>query len=487
MKFDISFLREVLSDCIVVVDGEYKYSIAECPVSKVEKLSCFNNDCDVAIDSRTISSGQIFLAHQGNKFDSHEFLSVVLEKGASALIIDESKVSKLQFLDQSQLKNVLVILVSDPLKVLILLAKAWRKRFSYPVVGITGSIGKTSTKEMLSTIFKTAGIFACTSYKNQNTLIGLCLNILRMRQEHKVAVFELGIDKKGEMAELADVLRPTIGLITTVSHVHVQGLGSLPAIVREKCNIFKYFKQENVGIVYGDKPLLNKVYFDHPIIRFGFKMKNQIQARMVQICQNSDNTCGTHFLLKVYKKRSTVILKTNHRGAVQNALAASAVAHLLEIPFDMIVNGLGVFNGFERRFESKKLQSNGGVLINDCYNANPESMKAAIIAFHEMNTNGAKIAVLGDMLELGEKEAFWHRQVGRVLGKALSLDYIILVGKLARIIAKTAPLTMKIKYAADWKDAEQKLNEILNSNNSLVLVKGSRAMGLDNLVKAVTE
>lgn len=434
------------------------------------------------IDSRKIEENQIFIALPGDRVDGHNYLKEVLQNGALGLIIERNKKELLDNIDPELLKYKLVIIVDDSLHSLKQLAKIWRHRFSYPVIGITGSIGKTTTKQMLSSIFDVAKIPAYISFKNQNTVIGLSLNILKMRSEYKFAVFEMGISHKGEMEELADVLRPTIGVITYVCNAHTGGLGDIKSIAEEKHKIFKFFRSNNVGIIWGDESFVKKNYYDFPIITFGLKTKNNIQARMIKTDDNSNTT----FYLKLYSKKYPVKIASNHSGFINNVLAASSVAIFLGIDAEFIVKGIEAFKSFEGRFEKIKIKNEKGLLINDSYNASPESMKAALVAFSGLKSNGKKVAVLGDMLELGKKEAFWHRQIGRFLSKCLDLDYIILVGKLSGHIVKTTPAILKVKTkrAKDWKQAKDLLDSfLLNENNNLILFKASRGIGLDNIIK----
>jgi UDP-N-acetylmuramoyl-tripeptide--D-alanyl-D-alanine ligase len=322
---------------------------------------------------------------------------------------------------------------------------------------------------------------AYVSYKNQNTIIGLSLNILNMTCDHKAAIFELGINEVGEMEQLVDVLRPTFGLITYIAHAHTQGLGKIKSVAAEKLKIFTHFAPNNIGAVCGDLPLLSNAYYIHPVIRFGTKTKNQIQARMIKILP--DNSIS--FILKIYDKKVRVKLNGNNPGFVNNALAASTLAYLLNVSLSDIIKGLESFKGFDNRFERKKIVDGQGEFISDCYNASPESMKAAILAFEQLKTLNNKIAILGEMKELGESELFWHRQIGRVLGRALSLSYLILVGKNARLMAKNAPINLKIEFADDWMQAKEVLSQILRLNKekkSLILVKASHSMGLDKIV-----
>ncbi|MFH1461425.1 MAG: UDP-N-acetylmuramoyl-tripeptide--D-alanyl-D-alanine ligase [bacterium] len=436
------------------------------------------------IDSRKITRDQIFIALLGEQVDGHDYLISVLQNGAMGLIIQKDKKELLDKIDAKLLEEKLVIIVDDTLHALKQLAKIWRNRFKYPIVGVTGSVGKTSTKEMLNSIFNAASIFAYVSLENQNTIIGLSLNILKMREEHKFAVFEMGISHTGEMEELVDLLRPTIGVITYISNAHGQGLGNLAQITEEKLKIFSLFKSNNVAIINGDQDVFKEFYFDFPIITFGLKTKNNIQARMIKNYKDFN----AKFNLKIHSKKYPLIAPFNHLGLINNVLAATAVAEILEIDHKFIVSGIENYKSFEGRFEKKELKNNNGNLIHDCYNASPESMKVALESFAKIYCAGKKIAVLGDMLELGEKEAFWHKQVGRFLSKNLDLDFILLVGNLSVNICKTMPaiLKNKTKKVKDWSQAKVFLDNYLkdfSNKDNLILFKASRGVGLDNIIK----
>jgi UDP-N-acetylmuramoyl-tripeptide--D-alanyl-D-alanine ligase len=191
-------------------------------------------------------------------------------------------------------------------------------------------------------------------------------------------------------------------------------------------------------------------------------------------------------VLKIYRKKHTITLSYPHEGAVYNCLAAASAAHLLGIPEEKVIQGIQkrvVVNG---RFEQKALTNSKGFIINDAYNANPESMKAALLAFQKMDTSAQKIAVLGDMLELGVNSPFWHRQLGRFLRKVPSLKYVILVGDMVKYTKKTIPVGVNVDLVENWQEATQKLEGKLN-DESLVLVKGSRGVSLDKLVQKFTQ
>ncbi len=446
-----------------------------------------DEDVAVVVDSRLITTDDVFVALKGQATDGHAFLDKAIAAGASVFIVDKHDDRVDAALTPERIANRLVIKVADTYEALLDLTKAWRSRMTFPVVGITGSIGKTSTKELLRSILQQAGLKFYVSYKNQNTFTGLCINILRVPLDCDVAAFEVGISKPGEMDIKADILRPTIGLISCIAHAHLLDFTTLANISYEKRRLFKHFTAQDVGIVFGDQPLLTAVYFAHPIAKFGFKTKNQVQARRVKVVSTADGVSATEFVLKWYREKASITMQNNHVGSVQNALAASTLAYFLQISFDHVCKGIQAYSGFENRFETKSIKGDRGLIVSDCYNANPESMRAAIMAFDKMVAKGKKIVVLGDMLELGEKEAFWHRQIGRLLGKTETIDAVVLVGERSRMIAKTAPSSLAVEWAEDWQGGKEKLEALLTEKDALVLVKASHGMVLNNIVDAVTQ
>ena len=463
MRFDEQFIRQVVSD--VSIYG----TIPENP--------------SFIIDSRIAKSNDIFVALLGNHDDGHDFVLDALKNGAAgALISHDKKEECLQHISDDVARSKVFIVVPDPLKALIALAMHWREKFSYPVIGLTGSVGKTSTKETIATMFTCAKKSYVASHGNQNTKIGLALNILRMRDCHEVAVFELGVNRRGEMATKARMLKPTIGVITSIGHCHMEGLGSLQDIAFEKRDIFKYFSEHNIGIIDGDQPLLSNISYHHPVIKCGYKTTNQIQARKVRFV-DVDTQCT----LKIYQNKYDVVLPNPHIGTISRSLIAAAVGHVLDIPYKNIIEAIQKPITVVGRFEKRNLSAGKGIVINDCYNANPESMKAALLAFHQIQTGACKIAVLGDMLELGVNSAFWHRQVGRFLRKVTSLKKVILVGNMVKWIEKTLPIGIEITTVLTWQEALKKLPAVIDNNEVMILVKGSQGIGLSNFVNQCTK
>lgn len=457
MRLDMQFFKSVIKE--VVVSGNPTV-----------------NELQINIDSRQIKQGEVFLALKGNRVDGHDFVKEAINSGAVGIIIN-AKNNCLKKLDKKDLDKIFVAQVPNTYETLLKLAQEYRLKFNCPIIGITGSIGKTSTKEILSNILKESGLNFIASIGNQNTAIGASLNILRVKEHHRVAIFELGISKRDEMAKMAEIVKPTMAVITYIGHSHMEGLGSLADIANEKREIFKYFKEDNIGIINGDLPILANISYNHPVVKFGFKTTNQIQARKIQA-----NAQTSSFILKLYKNKYKINLDTTHTGRINNLLASVSAANLLGINHEQIIKGIQIPVSISGRFEHTNLKSVKGILINDCYNANPESMKAALLAFEKLDSKGQKIAIIGDMLELGVNSPFWHRQIGRFLRKVPSLTHVVLVGDLVKWTKTTLPMGLSFDHVVDWKMALECLKPKIKKEVT-ILVKGSLGMSLGNLVK----
>lgn len=430
----------------------------------------------VSVDSRSVRPGGLFVAIQGARQNGHDFLHEACERGAVAVMIATGQEQALNHLSPKERAHLITIITPDPADSLIELARAWRAQFNYPVVAVTGSVGKTSTKQLLGAMFASSGKRCLVSEGNFNTRIGASMTLLRMSSEYDIAVVEVGINKRGEMAELARLVRPTNAIITNIGHSHMEGLGSLADIAAEKRSIFSCFTESNIGAIYGDQASLAGVSYSHPVVKFGTKTTNQVQARKILL--EGDHA---RFDLKIYGNKYRVSVPHPHLGTIMNILAASSMAHVLGVSDEHILSVIGKPPVVAGRFEFKKVKSGRGALINDCYNANPESMKAALLAFQKISTQGPKIAVLGDMLELGHNSPFWHRQLGRFLRKVPSLGHLILVGSTVEWTKKTLPFGVSCEVAHNWQEAIIKLEERLDAQ-SLVLVKGSNGIQLGKLV-----
>lgn len=458
MQLDNEFVRNTLSN-VQMVNGD------------------FGSNSSFSVDTRTLQAGDIYVALPGKQCDGHQFIKDALAKKASGLVVLASKRAELEALHGNALNSVKILYVEDTLAALITMAKEWRAKFTYPVVGITGSVGKTSTKEMVANILRTSGEPFYVSHGNQNTIIGVALNIFKMRPGFKAAIFEVGISERGAMSKIADMLRPTYALITGIGHAHMQGLGSLAEVAAEKRAIFSCFSAENIGIVNGDQDSIAAISYPYPVLKFGLKTCNQIQARKITVKNNVIS-----FVAKVYKKKFSIILQGSHEGSVNNALAAIAISHMIDVPTEVAIAGIQKPLAVQGRFEFCHTAEHG-IIINDSYNANPESLKAGLLAFNAYETDLNKVLVLGDMLELGNDGAFWHRQMGRFLRKISGVKHLILIGSMVQWIKKTAPLGMNIEMFETWQQALPTITQLTNEK-TVTFVKASRGVGLQNVVDA---
>lgn len=464
MRFDKQFLMKALPNAILKYENFPRY-------------------LQVATDSRRVEKEEFFVALKGKQVDGHDFILEALNNGAVGLMIETARSAVLDLIDEQLLKDKLIIIVPDALQALLRLATFWREQFNYAVVGITGSVGKSSTKEMVRNILDEYQLSSLVSHGNQNSLIGAAINLLKMREKHQVAVFELGISARGEMSALVQMVRPTIAVITGIGHSHMAGLGALSDIAEEKRAIFKFFKEDNIGIINGDQALLSQIGYIHPVLKFGLKTTNQVQARKVRF-----DGIKTNFTLKIYQQKFTNIqIFGTNEGAVYNALAAASVGCLLNIPAPCIVRGIAKTVDLPGRFELKSINyGKGGQLIDDCYNASPESVKAALLSFDRMSGDYKKVIVLSDMNELGVDAPFWHRQIGRLLCKVAALDCVLLIGNHIKQVEKTLPVGFKVVILDTWEAGLLYLEAKLKLEKLLVLVKGSTFGHTQGLAKLVT-
>ncbi len=432
------------------------------------------------IDSRTLQQGEIFVALQGQHCDGHDFVLDAVRNGAGGILIKHTHKALLQQLSEAQRAQLLIMVVPDPYEALLALAHAWRETWTKPVVGITGSVGKTSTKELIALITQEAGLHYFVSRANQNTLVSVALNMLQVRDNHDGALFEMATSKPGDIRAMAQLVQPTIAAVTNVGHQHMDEFGSLQDIAFEKRAVFSTFSEHNIGVVHGDQVLLTNVSYKHPVMRVGLKTINQIQARKIQV--NGDEI---HFVLKIYNEKYPVTLTQAHEGRVLNALTATGVAHLLGIDNAIIVRAVQQPFKVPGRFEHCAMKHANGTIINDTYNANPESVKAALLAFEKIvvSPETRKVIVLGDMRGLGPNAPFWHRQIGRFLRKIPSLHTLILVGTDVVWTKKTAPINLPVTMVETWQEAVTLLDEVVK-DPALVLVKGSRSLHLENVVNS---
>ena len=414
----------------------------------------------IATDTRTLEPGEIFIALVGDNFDGHNFVDVALERGATAVVVER------------QLSTVEVpqFIVSDTLKAYQQIASWWRDRLNIPVIGVTGSVGKTSTKELIAAVLGTQGKVLKTQ-ENFNNEIGVPKTLLQITPEHDYAVIEMAMRGRGEIALLTDIARPTIGIITNVGTAHIGRLGSRKAIAEAKCELLAQMPETSTAILNYDNPLLietAKEVWQGKTITYGLT-GGDIQGQI-----NSNN-------LQVLEHNLPLPLPGEHNAS--NYLAAVSVAKILNINLNTLESGLNVElpKGRSRRYDLP----NDIVVLDETYNAGLESMLAAIQMLKD--TPGKRhIAVLGTMKELGEYSPQLHRQVGEK-AQELNLDLLlVLADENATQEIVEGAVGINRECYSDRASLIDKLKEIIQPGDR-ILCKASNSVGLNKVVEALIE
>ena len=432
----------------------------------------------VSTDSRTIKPGELFIALKGEQFDGHNFISESLVEKASALLV--SRKSNLRELLPAQC-DIPLIQVNDTLNALGDLANAWIKRNSATVVAITGSNGKTTTREMTATVLERAHRVLKPQH-NWNNLIGLPLTLLRLEPHHEIAVVEMGMDRLGEIRRLSQIAQPHIGLITNISPVHLHYLKTLQNVAKAKGELFESLTADDYAVVNSDDPLIVELTQRCRAGKISYGLNPQAQITAVDI-----STTPRHemcFTLQIEDKRIPIELKTPGTHTVYNALAAAAIATHFGLSLKTIKEGLEQFTAYPGRMEIIPM-SNSITLINDTYNANPLSMDRALRTLVQMSVTGRAIAVLGDMLELGESSHHFHQRLG-VLVAELNLAAVFLMGPHAHVVAKTARslgLSQEVLHSIEnHEEVARQLDQYVQDHD-VILFKGSRGMQIEKCLE----
>jgi UDP-N-acetylmuramoyl-tripeptide--D-alanyl-D-alanine ligase len=433
----------------------------------------------LSTDTRTLREGNLFIALMGDHFDGHDYLAAATAKGAAGLLIRTDRLGK----REAGSKGLPVIGVPDTLSALGDIASLWRRRFSLPLIAITGSSGKTTTKEMLAAIAVRSRKILVTE-GNLNNLIGLPQTLLRIREEHELAVVEMGTNRPGEIARLAEIAVPDIGLITNIGPAHLEGLGSFEAIREEKGALFQLMSGRGTAIINRDDDAVGILArrWRGDRVTFGLKSGADITARRVETAGPE----GVRFTLVIDGIEVQVRLAAPGRHNIQNALAAGAAARALGIESEEIAAGLEAFRPVPGRMEIRPL-GNGAFVIMDTYNANPASMREALMTLQGLRKEGRTIAILGDMMELGAQAPELHEDIGALLAET-NVDRVFLKGPLCRSMAAGAMKKGFPEERIAYFDAPA---EVLGSlrpflkKDDWILVKGSRKMKMELVAESI--
>jgi len=436
----------------------------------------------ISTDSRTVGEGELFIALKGPRFDGHYFALKALEKKAGGMLIEEDKAGDIRW---NGFRPKAVIAVKDTLRALGDLARERRRRYRTPVVALTGSNGKTTTKEMISACLETTFPILKTR-GNLNNLIGLPLTLLNLTEKERVVILEMGMNVPGEIRRLTEIAEPDVGLITNIQRVHLEGLGSLERLKDEKGELFRRMRRDGTILVNQNDPHVIDLAseFSGQRITFGVEKSADVMAKEIRL----RGAEGTSFKLILEGQEIEIALPLLGRHFVSNALAAIAAATLFGIEVKKVKEALERFQPSPMRMELIHLEG-GKTLINDAYNANPRSMELALETLAEMKGKGRAIAVLGDMLELGDFTEEAHRQIGEKV-EELSIDLLLTMGEEAPLVVESAIRhgfePTRAKVVESHTEAILILKEVIREGD-WILVKGSRRMVMEKIVEGLIE
>jgi len=421
----------------------------------------------VSTDTRTLSRGELFVPLRGPRFDGHHFIEEAVRRGAAACLSEEP-VSGV---------SVPVIRVVDTLRALGDLAAVLRNAFSGPVIAITGSSGKTTTKEMLATILDLTGPGLKTE-GNLNNLIGLPLTLFRIEDRHQWMVLEMGMSARREIARLSEIGSPTVGVITNVGMAHLETLHTMEGIAMAKGELFAALQPGTTAVINGEDPRVALLPVANGVRRLVFGLGPEAEVRAEQIVSEGGRAS---FRLVLPSGGRKVALRAVGRHQVLNALAAAAAAVALGVEEETIALGLEKFQVSAGRSELIQLPC-GAALLEDSYNANPQSVRAALDTLDDLPGKGQRIAVLGDMLELGTASVSLHREIGAFAAK--KTDLLLLLGDHSEDTASGARAAGmsegQVRIFRTHEEAAACLKRELNSGDR-VLVKGSRGMRMEKI------
>ncbi|MEA5058282.1 UDP-N-acetylmuramoyl-tripeptide--D-alanyl-D-alanine ligase [Anaerotignum propionicum] len=421
-------------------------------------------------NSKEVTKDSLFFAVQGERVDGHQFIEECFEKGIAACLSCKVIAPK---------KGGVLLLVPDVKKALLKLAAHYRNKFNIPFIGITGSVGKTTTKDMVASVLSQKYDILWTQ-GNYNNDIGVPLTLFRLEDHHEIAVIEMGMNHFGEIHALAEVVRPQLGLISNVGVAHIEYLGSREGILKAKCEMFDFMPEDGVAVLNGDNDMLSTLEGKLPqrLRWFGIDNKKDIYADHLELMGMEKTKCTIH--TPVGSLDTIIPMPGEHM--VLNALSAVTVGLEMGLSFAEIKEGIENFVPTKNRMNIMKLE-NGITVLNDVYNANPVSVKASLNIL--ANADGRKVAILGFMGELGEYASQMHEEVG-VYAAEKGIDLLFCIGKF-NVEMEQGARDGGLKAVYCFASQEDFWNEglALLKNGDAVLVKASRSMALEKTVEKI--
>ncbi len=427
----------------------------------------------ISTDTRTIEKGSLFVAIEGDNFDGHKFINEAFKKGAALAIVSKQKYASLK------ISKAAILIVDDTISALGQLAAMWRNKFTGSVICITGSNGKTGTKEFLYSILKEKYPAVATA-KNYNNFIGVPMTVFRVSNEDRFLILELGTNHSGEIAYLSEIVKPDLALVTNIGNAHIEYFGSRKEILKEKKAVFDAAAERGgkVFINADDKYLkpLEKIYQD--VVTFGSKSSRDASGKLRRVDKHGFPVLN----IEGFNKSFEVTLPVYGKTSGLNALAAAAIALSLGISKQDIVHGLKNVQALQQRLEAKKFSK--GLIIDDTYNASPESMLAAFDVVKNIKSYKNKWVILGDMFELGDAAPKMHQSLAASIMKIPNIR-VLTIGENMRHLFKE----LKRYYVPVWHSTSRAmLLETIQEtdfSDSVILIKGSRGTRMEEFVAAL--
>jgi UDP-N-acetylmuramoyl-tripeptide--D-alanyl-D-alanine ligase len=452
---------------------------------QVEGVSSQTEITGVVSDSRVLPAGALFIALKGENFDGHEYLQAAQEKGAIAALVEKKSVSQIS----NPPAGLLLIAVRNTLKALGELARAHRKKFRGPLVAVTGSYGKTTTRAMIAAALSPK-YNVLSALGNFNNEIGVPQTLLQLDETHSAAVLEFGMRGIGQIEYLAQIALPDVGVITNIGPQHIELLGSVENIAAAKSEVLQFLPETGAAILPADDEYLD-FFTDQvhaaQIVRFGTNPSAEYQIGATQTDESGRVSFSIH---NSNSKSQNVNLPMPGQHNAQNAAAALAVAGVLGVPLSDAARALEYVEVPGARMRVVKNETRGLTIIDDSYNAGPKSMRAALETLRDFpqdtKRTGRRVAILGAMKELGEHATEEHRAIGALAAQCAEL--VIGVGEETKILIETAKAVGAIPFQTHWfEDATSTAAQVQNlvREGDVVLVKGSRSVGLETVVNAL--